>query len=182
MFVDVRELRPGGVQSFKNELVTSVTGTWRQALLIGSGARSGGLPTSPPRAYFTIGSGPSSTALLPFQGQIGFPGPSGGMTDESDLQRMQNEMADNTPRYLLLCVNTRNLTKLLHVDLSDIQSDELLFDGIRREYWQSRRYDSWHYGLLMPQWMEERMPVAFRDWLTNIHLRVPQTAKVIEVS
>jgi hypothetical protein len=182
MFVDVNELRSGGLERFQKQLAASLAGPQGQ-ILAESGAMSAGLPMMPQRAYVTGGSSGGVSNLPPVPDQTG---PKESLGDiRMGLGRQQNVQTDDVgamPRYLLLCVNTRNLTKLLHVDLRYIENDQLLFDGIRRRYWEARRHDSWHYGLLTPQWLADRMPAAWIDWLGTVHLRVPRSAELIEVS
>ena len=136
----------------------------------------------PQRAYVTSGSSGGGANPPPASDQQGHPATPGNIRTGSGQQKsLQTDDLGAMPRYLLLWVNTRNLTKLLHVVLRYIQNDQLLFDSIRRKYWEVRRHDSWHYGLLTPQRLADHIPAAWRDWLETVHLRVPRSAELIEV-
>ena len=152
-------------------------------ILAESGAMSAGLPIVPQRAYVTGGSSGGVSNLPPVPDHTGLKELPGDIrTGSGRQQTVQTDNMGAGARYLLLCVNTRNLTKLLHVDLRYIENDQFLFDGIRRRYWEARRHNSWHYGLLTPHWLVDRMPAAWGDWLGTMHLRVPRSAELIEVS
>ena len=182
MFVDVKELKSGGIERLQKQFAASLAKPQGQ-MLAGSDTTSAGLPMMPQLAYVTgsSGGGTSSSAPVPDRTSRR---DSTGATRPGSAQQQNAEANDlgGMPRYLLLCVNTRNLTKLHHVDLTYAENDQLLFDGIRRRYWEARRLDSWHYGLLPPQWLADRMPAAWVDWLGTVHLRVPRSAELIEVS
>ena len=182
MFVDINELKPGGLERFQEQLAASLARPQEQ-ILAESSAMSAGLPMMPQRAYVAGGSSGGVLNPPPVPDHTGPKESRGDTRTESDRQQtVQTDDMSPVPRYLLLCVNTRNLTKLLHVDLKYVENDQFLFDGIRRRYWEARRHNSWHYGLLTPQWLADRMPAAWGDWLGTLHLRVPRSAELIEVS
>jgi hypothetical protein len=181
MFVDVNELKPGGVEKFRKQLVASLSGPQGQ-IIAESGADSARLPSMPEQAHVASGSSGEVSNITPVPDQTGPMEEPGDSQIESGRQRtVQNGDMGTVLRYLLLCVNTRNLTTLLHVDLRYIQNDQHLFDGIRRRYWEIRQQNSLHYGLLTPQWLADRIPTSWRDWLGTLHLRVPRSAELIEV-
>lgn len=137
----------------------------------------------PQQAYVAGGSDGAVSNSPPVPNQRGLRESPGDILTGPGLQEtFQTDDMGAVPRYLLLCVNTRNLTKLLHVDLRYIGNDQFLFDSIRRRYWEARRHDSWHYGLLTPRWLADRMPSAWGEWLGTLHIRVPRCAELIEVS
>jgi len=182
MFVDIKELKPGGLDRLQRQLATSLAGPQGQ-IMAGFSGMSAVFPTIPQRAYATGGSsgGVSNSPTIP--DQVGPRESHGDVGIElGPQQSVQADDIDTIPRYLLLCINTRNLTQLLHVDLRYIGNDQVLFDSIRRRYWEARRRNSWHYGLLTPRWLTDRMPAAWRDWLESLHLRVPRSAELIQVS
>lgn len=181
MYVDVKELAPGGIDKFKEEIQVSLKAPNRQ-VLAGSNVGASGVLVSPQRVHF---GGESSGGGSPISS---FPGQNGRGEQSHDIQiglgrqkGFQNNRVVAEARYLLLCVSTRNLAKLIHVDLRHVQNDQLLFDSIRHRYWDSRKNDSWHYGLLPPQWLVDRLPSAWKNWLETLHLKVPRTAELIKV-
>jgi hypothetical protein len=184
MFFDVNELKPGGLENFKKQLIASLAVPQRQ-IPVQSGGSSVGSLTIPQRAHVAGSSGGEASNLPPVPDQTRpsrRPPPRDIETGSAGQWNNATHDLGIDPRYLLLCVNTRNLTKLLHVDLRHIGNDQVLFDSIRRSYWEARRGNSWHYGLLTPRWLATRMSPAWRDWLETLHLQVPQSAELIEVS
>ena len=179
--MDVKELKHGGLEKFQRQLATSLVGPQGQ-IIAGPSVMSTGLPTIPQRAYVTGDSGGDVSNLPSAPDQTG---PQDWLRDirmgSNQQEVVQSGNLVPLPRYLLLCVNTRSLTELLHVDLRYIENDQFLFDSIRRRYWEARRHNSWHYGLLTPQWLVDRVPAAWRDWLETLHLRLPRSAELIEV-
>lgn len=181
MFVDVKECRSGGLERFKAQLAASMPRR-KDHVLVTHGGASGDMPVMPQQAHLGGSSsdgGPSlspSKRLTPKQSL-------GDLRTAPDQQaNTRTSNGASTPRFLLLCVNTRNLTQLIHVDLRSVQNDQLLFDGIRRMYWESRRNESWHFGLFTPQWLLNQVPNDWREWLETVHLRVPRSAELIQVS
>ena len=182
MFVDVKESRAGGVERFQQRLVASQAGPQGQMLVVG-GSRSAAMPTIPSRAHVIGGSGSGGSSQPPVRDLRGPKEPARNVRSVPDRnQDAQEDEGDMMPRFLLLCVNTRNLTRLIQVDLSYVGNDQLLFDSIRQRYWEARRHNSWHYGLLIPRWLAIRMPDAWNDWLRTVHLLIPRSAELIEVS
>ena len=102
--------------------------------------------------------------------------------DITEAEQVEDEIAEPLSRFLLVCVNTRPLTELLQLDLTNINNDHFLFDQIRRHYWEARRQSSWNYGHLTPRWLGQRLPARITEWLATLHLRVPHMASLIKVS
>lgn len=184
MFVDVKELKSGGVQRFERELRESLIRPEGQLPLVESDQGATAIPRVLEQVHLRARSGDDddTSGLTPLPHQI-FPSHTHrniGLAGDPS----QNYMAINRrpePRFLLLCVNTRTSTTLLHIDLMNIQNDQYLFDGIRQRYWETRQNNSWHYGLLTPRWLASRIPTLWRERLNSLHLKVPHSAELIEV-
>ena len=81
-------------------------------------------------------------------------------------------------KYLLLCVNTKRVTKLVHVDLTSVDHDQTLFQQIRANYQRVRGQYEWRLAMLMPKWL---CPAKLKTLLDNAHIYLPQTADFVQV-
>lgn len=87
-------------------------------------------------------------------------------------------------RYLLLCVNVKSLTELVHIDVASYQNDQYLFDAIRKEYERIRERTTWNPFMLVstyvptPVWM--RLP-TWAVWLGRAHVEAPRSAVFVRV-
>ena len=63
--------------------------------------------------------------------------------------------AHEDPQYLLLCVNTKNSTALVHVEVGSLSSDQYLFHHIPQEYQRVRSEHEWRISLLIPSWIHK---------------------------
>ncbi|KAK3987391.1 hypothetical protein QBC44DRAFT_121675 [Cladorrhinum sp. PSN332] len=136
VFLDVRELSPGGIRRFKTRLFQSVA-----AVKAHQANESPSLPRQPPQAHLsgTI----DATA-------IGGTRASSSQTDNHDEQaRAATTPSPSTVmfqapalpefQFLLLCVNIKNLvTSLVHIEVGSFTNDQHLFKAISWEYYCAR--------------------------------------------
>ena len=142
MFVDVRELKPGGVESFKRKLASLQERPQNPATTEPSAP---GVHRAPPRAYFP-GIFTSSNPGVPLApGNQDIESPENVILQSDPQTRNGLELEEGQSRYLLLCINTRTLPTLHHIDFMDIYDGQSLFASIRDKYWRMIEH---HCGIL----------------------------------
>lgn len=83
-----------------------------------------------------------------------------------------------TPRYVLLCVNTRRSRTLKHVNVSTVMNDEFLFDALRGSYNLARKTHDWTLPLI-PHFA----PLLKRLWwyVGDMSILTPTSADYVRV-
>lgn len=82
------------------------------------------------------------------------------------------------PQYVLLCVNTRRLRTLEHVEVPTARNDEFLFDALRESYNLARKSHVWTLPLL-PHFV----PISnwLRRYVGDLSLLAPTSADYVRV-
>jgi hypothetical protein len=182
MFLDVRECSEGGINKLLKQL--SFTSGSPVRTLTGSGSASSPPPKVPAPVYLRDSRSSRSTGS---EANTGKPlnnvqSTSTPVANGVTVQATQPELSPAMPRFLLLCVNTRKLTTLVHVDLTHAQNDQPLFNAIRNAYWEVRNKNSWNISLLIPAWIDAHIKPAFKEWFRSLHVLMPSSADLVEVS
>ncbi len=146
MFDDVKELHSGAALKLQTRLREA-------AAAVAQSQYGNSYPSRPPQAH--ISSLWSSQANLSESSPSHAPSYGTNATDShSDPTTAQSTTAMKapagaaTPRYLLLCVNTRRLRTLEHVKVSTAMNDEILFDALRGSYNLARKGHVWTLPLI----------------------------------
>ncbi|UQC78860.1 uncharacterized protein CLUP02_04339 [Colletotrichum lupini] len=140
---DTKELKPGGVQRFRQRfvkdglatLITSSDSTTVQNSTADQDSRSG--VSLPPPAH-SLSERSRSSSSRQNSGSGTFSSRPGSSTPVSETLRSE-EVAfhpeeQNPPQYLLLCVNLKSLPVLKHIDCSSFWNDQYLFQHILERY------------------------------------------------
>lgn len=155
MFLDIKELKPGGAQRFRQRfvkdglarLITSNDPTTAQGSTAGQDSQSS--VSLPPPVHFRS-EGSQSGSSRQSSGPDTFLS-----TPMSDISRPEevafHSEERNTPQYLLLCVNQKRLPVLEHIDCSYLWNDQYLFQNILESYQTIREESTWRISLLFPQ-------------------------------
>ncbi|QKX54876.1 uncharacterized protein TRUGW13939_01966 [Talaromyces rugulosus] len=143
-YVDVRELSPGGIERFRQRLIKSVAAVRSRP----QPSPNSNEITLPPKAQLRSSrNGPQPS--LP-QSLHRISSEFANTEAHRNASEPRNLHALGDPQYLLVCVNTKNSTALVHVDVSSIGSDEFLFQNISSGYKSVRRAHEWRFALLVP--------------------------------
>ncbi|KAK0371040.1 hypothetical protein CLIM01_11618 [Colletotrichum limetticola] len=159
MFLDIKELQPGGAQRFRQRLVkdglarliTPYDSTTAQGSTADQDLQSS--VSLPPPAHFRSersqysssrqNSGPNTFSSRP--GSSPLPSDTSGSEEVAFCPEEQN-----TPQYLLLCVNQKSLPVLDHIDCNYFGNDQYLFQHILERYQIIRAGSTWRIPLLFP--------------------------------
>ncbi|KAL3474343.1 hypothetical protein BJX99DRAFT_260451 [Aspergillus californicus] len=159
-YIDVKELSPGGLKRFRQRLLASAAAVRARPQGLGGSSQ----PAQPPHAHMNPSPRPAGVArnegrqtvsleqlpLLPYPGES---------------QAVSNVYPSQDSQYLLLCVNTRKSTVLVHVDLGSVFSDEYLFQQIRQEYQRVREQHEWR--------IVKAVPSCIRKFFIKVSARLP---------
>lgn len=158
--LDVRELSPGGFQRFRQRLFNSAIAVRTKSHEQPSSTK----PGRPPQAHLNPSTG-STQARAEAQHSI----PNYQPSQSSQLGNNQSDsiiFQTHDPHYLLLCVNTKNSTVVVHIDVSSFSSDQYLFQQIRQEYRRIRDEHEWG--------ISKTIPTCVRNALNRISARLPK--------
>lgn len=159
MFLDVKELGPGGIQRFRQRfakdglarLLGHSDPMTDQDSTAGKDSRSG--ISAPPPAHLRAERGQSTSSTQspgPSNSQSG-KGPSAPVNDTSGSEEVALPPGQqDTPQFLLLCVNQKSLPVLNHIDCSSFANDQYLFQQILGRYRTIREGSAWRIPLLFP--------------------------------
>jgi len=186
LYVDVKELLPGGIERFKQRLLEAAAAIRRRAQ---SSTDRASLPASPPPAHliFPNQTSPGSAGLRDRESNHSL---STQSVFQSIVTQSQTLAVPRNLRYVLLCVNTKRLKALTQVEVGFFQNDEFLFRGIREAYMRIRRPNEWKLSKSLPsfpRWMRARFPIhldvwsKFIAWLGDSSIHIPQTADFVRV-
>lgn len=143
-YLDIKEQSPGGIQRFRQRLLNSTTAVREKSQEQYSPTR----PAHPPRAHLNPSTNPAQARTEAPQSLPHY--------RSSQPPQLQNSQSDSTifltdnPHYLLLCVNTRNSTALVHIDVSSLTSEQYMFQRICQEYQRIRDEHGWGISKAIP--------------------------------
>jgi hypothetical protein len=146
--LDVRELSPGGIGRFQSRLTSCAAAVNSQV----PNRTVYNYPTAPPQAH--LGSNNNEAQRSHTNSPPSESSHRGYFHSANPLSRTQEQEAPGDHQYLLLCVNTKNSTTLLHINVSNFGNDQYLFEDISREYKNIRRKQEWKMSFLIPDWAE----------------------------
>ena len=158
----MRELVPGGLERLQESLRRSAANI-RTRVQQGSSNLPPGVPAVPAQAHIrTVSGNPggvaSQTPTTSLPPTNTYAQPLGtSPAQQSDIQ------------YLLLCLNTKRLTTLVHVEVGALTNDEYLFREIRTAYAEARRHHEWRISKLFPS-----MPSIPSARYILISMKVPE--------
>jgi hypothetical protein len=142
IYVDVRELSAGGVDRFRQRLLASSRAVQTQE-------QTGSVPSrlqTPPQVHLrnvhaTLGS--RSTRYIPSGNRQS--------TARDSSQAYLTSPRDQDSKFLLLCINTKDSTALLHVEVASLTNDQQLFERISMEYQRARESSEFRVTSIIPQ-------------------------------
>ncbi|KFY67480.1 hypothetical protein V496_01551 [Pseudogymnoascus sp. VKM F-4515 (FW-2607)] len=178
LYVDVRELLPGGIERFRQRLLDAASAVRSERQDLGNPTNH---PALPPSAYLpstqnAAGSGESqaSSASNPLP--------------ELLSRRSTSAQWEQGFQYVLLCINTKRVKTLAHIEVGSFQNDQYLFSNIRETYQQIRRGNEWRFSMLTPALVKrltQRFPVwlafptQFAAWADGTRVHTPRSADFI---
>lgn len=178
--MDVKELVPGGIARFQQRFRESTAAAAVERSDQGNSTGPASThPVAPPQAHVRS-AGQERTQLAGPLTQHTFdhiPDQLNKRTGGTQGVEMRYTWALN-PRYLLLCVNTKRLTTLVHIDLTLVNHDQTLCRQIRHHYQETRQLYEWRLSMLVPKWLCPNRLVTF---CKNLHVYIPQTADFVKV-
>lgn len=159
MFLDVKELSPGGIRRFRQgfekdglaRLLNPSNPMTDQDATAGDDSRSG--VSAPPPAHLRSERGQfTSSPQIPEPSSFKLgKGPSAPVNDTAESGEVALPPGQrNTPQYLLLCVNEKSLPVLEHIDCSFLRNDQVLFQQISGRYRTIRDKSTWRISLIFP--------------------------------
>jgi hypothetical protein len=161
MCADVKEIQPGAAHRLQSKLREKGNAVFQhrvQSILSETGPvqlldpLSDGSDQTPSHLSPTSGIRSHSTLQSPTH-QFGTSGQTPAVCERSSAPPIANPSL----QYLLLCVNTKRLIALEHIDVTPFRNDEYLFNDIREGYNRVRRQNEWNLSHLVPS----RFPVPF---------------------
>lgn len=159
MFLDVKELSPGGVQRFRQRfakdglarLLGVSYAMTDQDMTAGDNPRSGISVPPPVHLRSERGQSTSSTQSPGPSNSPSGKGPSAPVNDTSGSEEVAlSPGPQNTPQYLLLCINQKSLPVLDHIYCSSFGNDQYLFQQISGRYRTIREGSAWRIPFLFP--------------------------------
>jgi hypothetical protein len=173
MYADVKELRPGAARKLQARLR-------RAAAAVTRPQSDNAYPSVPPRAYIS----PTPSSRLHQTGsrtpdyQHRVPGVFGSSpTAASGSRTTIVAGAAASPKYILLCVNTRRLRTLTHVDVATLTNDEYLFNAIRESYYLTRHHQEWRLSRVLGFLPSNR----FSRYIGDITMLTPKSGDYVKV-
>ncbi|KAJ6028867.1 hypothetical protein N7540_004443 [Penicillium herquei] len=143
-YLDVRELSAGGLERFRRRLLNSVAAV---------GTQSQNPPGSirlepPPQAHLNTG----LSSNLPIQNRVPhhLSSPS---TQLEDTQAGSATSQNHDPQFVLLCMNTKNSTVLVHIEVSSLTNDQYFFQQMYQEYRRVREKHEFSFSMIVPLWI-----------------------------
>ncbi|KAL2859366.1 hypothetical protein BJX68DRAFT_261805 [Aspergillus pseudodeflectus] len=147
VYVDVKEILPGGLNKFRARLLASVNGV-RDRL---QHSASSGSPQAPPQAHLRS----SSTAGFAGRSVIPSSTPASYTPDQVRGATGQRGSATTQPedyKFLLLCINTKTSTVLENLEVGSFDNDEFLFRAMSQEYRRVREEHEFKIMDIVPLW------------------------------
>jgi hypothetical protein len=172
MYTDIKEIHPGAAHRLQSILRQSAA-----AAAQSSTSQSG--PTVPPQAHLSL-AGDGQDPHTNEQTSNSRPLPSSLMNSNAIISATRVPQ-DQTAvcQYLLLCVNTKKLRTLEHIDVSSFGNDQYLFEAIRDCYEHIRKAHDWKISMLIPAWIH--IPNWLMSCVCDLTFSVPKTANFVRV-
>lgn len=158
MFLDVKELRPGGILRFRQQfardglanLMHRDDSTTNQDLTTDQGPPQSGL-SAPSPAYIRSESGQPTSFHSKTRSYSQGRGSSTRVPDVVGSEEMLFDRGgETTPQYLLICVNQKRLPVLDQINCRYSRNDQSLFQHILGRYDSLREEANWRTSLLFP--------------------------------
>lgn len=172
MYADVREIRPGAAQRLQSTLRQS-------AAAAAQSSSSQSVLTVPPQAHLSL-AGDDQNLQTDEQASNSLPLPSSLINPNAIISTTavpHNQAI--TCQYLLLCVNTKRLRTLEHIDVASFGNDQYLFKAIRDCYEHIRKAHEWKLSMLIPSWIH--IPSWLITCVDDLTFSVPKSANFVRV-
>ena len=171
MYADVNEISPGAAHRLQSSL--------RQSAATASQSSLGSGLTAPPPVHLSPEYGGQGLLVNEQSSNSRYRSSSivGLDTATSSSTVLQNQTT--TCQYLLLCINTKRLKTLEHIDVVPSGNDQYLFRDIRDRYKHIRKAHEWNLGMLMPSWIHT--PSWLVPYIQDLSFSVPISANFIRV-
>lgn len=174
-YLDIKELSPGGARRFQQKVLDCVA-------TVSSGqenpSSSSSEPRYPPKAHAKDNRRSARSRKdswpLPMLPRRPQQSPSSG-----SAPRVQDPQPPQEPQYLLLCVNTRSSTTLLHVEVSDFTNDQYLFQEVQQAYHRARENHEWRASMVVPTWL--RKSICWASQILSKIAPFPDSFKLFSV-
>lgn len=143
---------PGGADKFEQRLLNCVATLQQESPNIASPP-----PQHPPQAHLqgnrraTQPHAVSDEVNIPPQQDTQRSDDASSLDCESAVPGQGSPLSGEA-QYLLLCVNTRNSTVLVHVEVGALTNDEYLFRDIHQAYRTARENHEWRFSMMVPLW------------------------------
>jgi len=176
MFADVKELRSGAALNLQTRLRQAAAAVRRPQ-------HGSSYPVRPPQAHLLPLYGPQ-TNLSGHPASSGPPHTAGATGSHPNFTTAGSGAVVNIPviaqplRYVLLCVNTRRLRVLEHINVTTVTADESLFDLLRERYNLARKSHNWQLPVLrwiIPLWK------WIWDYRGDLSMLTPKSADYVQV-
>lgn len=173
MYADVKEIHPGAAQRLQSALRQSA------AVAAGSSAQHQSVTLRQPGSTPpTSGQGVNSSQQIPNPGVS----PADSANPYAGSSSTGSSLSPNptsTPQYVLLCVNTKRLKTLEHIEVTSFDNDQYLFQAIREAYQRIRKAHQWNISMLLPSWIRK---LSWVPPIDNLTLSIPRSANFVRVS
>ena len=168
MYADVKEIYPGAADRLQTNLRQLATTAAGQSFL-----DQPSLPF-PQQAQLS----PSNSRQSTNPQQQGRSGQSRPLADLPSIDTASQD-SDKAPQFLLLCINTKRLRTLEHIEVTRHNNDEYLFKDIREVYKRTRESEEWRLSEVLPSWAPK--PSLVVSYLENFRFLVPTSARFVKV-
>ena len=168
MYADVKEIYPGAADRLQTKLRQLAT------TAAGQSPSDQPSPSIPPQAHLPPSNSGRSTSP---QQQI----LSGQNQSLANLFSSNTTSQDGSQirQYLLLCVNTKRLRTLEHIEVTRRTNDQEPFRDIYGIYKQIRKSEDWRLSEFIPSWAP--IPTWIVSHLEDVSFLVPKSATFVKV-
>ncbi|KAE8363618.1 hypothetical protein BDV27DRAFT_158635 [Aspergillus caelatus] len=147
-YIDVKELSIGGIEKARQSLLASIA------------AVSNGRHNSPSSNYIY----PPPQAHLNDRVSVTVSNRNSALNNAANGQPLQSTVIGNIQaegtmsqnqeaQFLLMCVNTKNSTMLVHIEVGSLTSDQYLFQQMHQEYQRVRKEHEFRIANTLPSWV-----------------------------
>lgn len=115
-------------------------------------------PAPPPQVHLN----PNSSTYVG-SGKIAQPNET---TDWSRDTRIESGQRDGVTshnqdaQFVLVCINTKNSTALIHLEVSSLTNDQYFFQQMYQEYTELRRKHEFNLSMIIPLWIHDSLQAA----------------------
>ncbi|KAK1984156.1 hypothetical protein LZ30DRAFT_652214 [Colletotrichum cereale] len=183
MFLDVRELSPGGVGRFRERLARDGLANFAAAQDSTANVPSGLSP--PPPAH--LRSERSQSTASRQSSELESSSSTTRLTTSSASSWSDEPVPQEEPstfQYLLVCVNQKSLPILIHIECSSFENDQYLCQKILENYRMIREGATWKTSFLFPisigtvmskvsRFLEEKTP-SWLQWISRLFQSVSE--------